>query len=93
MSQGLRDTGVVIEERMERGKDQGRRVMESVKKGAVAVKDKMSHIDRENVRTNLRRAQSYAKENPGKVVLASLALGWIFGALRRRGHGKVRPLI
>jgi len=96
LTEGIHEASMGVEQGIEQGKERTRRVMESVKKGAHVVKEKMANLDRESVRDSLRRAQGYArraqgyaKENPGKVVLASLALGWIVGALRARGPGKV----
>jgi hypothetical protein len=80
-----------VERGVEEAKEESRRVVQALKKGANTVKDTVREkvaqgvevLDRESLGESVRRAKGYVKENPGKVVLASLAVGWLAGALGR----------
>ena len=86
-----------VEKTLQEGKEDSRRVVQELKKRAntmkETVKEKVAQgvevLDRESVGDSVRRAKGYVRENPGKVVLASLAVGWLAGALRiGRKHSK-----
>lgn len=86
-----------VEHTLEEKKEDSRRMAEGLKKRANAVKETVKEkvaqgvevLDQESVGDTVRRAKGYVKENPGKVVLASFAMGWLAGVLRLgRKHSK-----
>lgn len=55
---------------------------ESVKDRYTAVKGKIDEIDFEQVTDQVR---GYVRSNPGKALLISVGIGFVFGMLMRRG--------
>jgi ElaB/YqjD/DUF883 family membrane-anchored ribosome-binding protein len=70
-------------------KDETRKLAGTLKEGTETLKEKVTggaELTGKRLRDTLGSCNDYVKKNPGKAILASIAVGWAMGALGRRNR-------
>lgn len=70
-------------------KDETRKLAGTLKEGTETLKDKVTggaELTGKRLRETLDSCNTYVKKNPGKAILASMAVGLAMGALSRRNR-------